>query len=542
VILFRGASTDGRRYLGSDRSRADEYYLEGEVSLAEFSVVDGAGEVVGEGALTPEQYADWVDWINPFTGESMGEPRKAGEGRRGSSRFAEMVVNAPKSLSIAAALHPDVSKALDAAQKDAMGEIRCSLGQHSVTRVGPRGRQEVVPDEQLETVSVVHKTSRAGDPHRHIHLQIGTRVWAAGAWRGLDTAALFKQQGAIRALGTAVIAAHPQLAMVLDQHGLTLDPVTGEVAELEQFNAAMSKRAEQVQKNLDRFEAEWEARHPGQEPGPVVTSRLTAMAWDHERPQKKPSNLHDEVGWRAELEAFGYAPNLPRVSRRVPLSLDELRVQQVASRVLDRCAAAASTWTRTRTRYTLHVTRYTVQEHVTRIITEAGVRAEPAALRDLIAITTTLAMDDCLSVLPPGTVHPDHVAHLTSLHVVTVETRLRDMLTARASDVGTDDADRVARMSRLARDMGLDPERVQATAAVASTDPLVVVEGAAGAGKTSMIGAAIHAAAAEGCVTRIVTPTKKAAQVAQQQELGVPADSVAKHVHRAALRGPASAG
>jgi len=330
VILFRGASTDGRRYLGSDRSRADEYYLEGEVSLAEFSVVDGAGEVVGEGALTPEQYADWVDWINPFTGES---------------------------LSIAAALHPDVSKALDAAQKDAMGEIRCSLGQHSVTRVGPRGRQEVVPDEQLETVSVVHKTSRAGDPHRHIHLQIGTRVWAAGAWRGLDTAALFKQQGAIRALGTAVIAAHPQLAMVLDQHGLTLDPVTGEVAELEQFNAAMSKRAEQVQKNLDRFEAEWEARHPGQEPGPVVTSRLTAMAWDHERPQKKPSNLHDEVGWRAELEAFGYAPNLPRVSRRVPLSLDELRVQQVASRVLDRCAAAASTWTRTRTRYTLHVTR-----------------------------------------------------------------------------------------------------------------------------------------------------------------------------------------
>ena len=169
-------------------------------------------------------------------------------------------------------------------------------------------------------------------------------------------------------------------------------------------------------------------------------------------------------------------------------------------------------------------------------------RAEPAALRDLIAITTTLAMDDCLSVLPPGTVHPDHVAHLTSLHVVTVETRLRDMLTARASDVGTDDADRVARMSRLARDMGLDPERVQATAAVASTDPLVVVEGAAGAGKTSMIGAAIHAAAAEGCVTRIVTPTKKAAQVAQQQELGVPADSVAKHVHRAALRGPASAG
>jgi hypothetical protein len=67
----------------------------------------------------------------------------------------------------------------------------------------------------MQVVGISHKTSRAGDPHRHIHMQIGTRVWAAGKWRALDTAALFKQQGAIRALGTAVIAAHPQLAETL---------------------------------------------------------------------------------------------------------------------------------------------------------------------------------------------------------------------------------------------------------------------------------------------------------------------------------------
>jgi len=187
VILFRGAGTDARSYLESDRSRADEYYLEGRVSLAEFSAVDGAGEVVGEGALTPEQYADWVDWvdwvdwINPFTGESMGTPRVPGQGRQGSPRFGEMVVNAPKSLSIAAALHPKVSQALDLAQRDAVAEIRRWLGENSVTRVGPRGKQEVLPVEQLETVSVVHKTSRAGDPHRHIHFQIATRTIAADA-------------------------------------------------------------------------------------------------------------------------------------------------------------------------------------------------------------------------------------------------------------------------------------------------------------------------------------------------------------------------
>ena len=517
VILFRGSGTDARRYLESDRSRADEYYLESGVALAEFSVVDGSGTVIGDGALTPDEYAQWVDWINPFTGESMGTPRLPGNGRQGSPRFAEMVVNAPKSLSIAAALHPDVSDALDAAQKDAMSEIRSWLGQHSVTRVGPRGRQEVVSVEQLETVSVVHKTSRAGDPHRHIHFQIGTRVWAAGAWRGLDTGALFKQQGAIRALGTAVIAAHPRLAAVLDAHGLTLDPVTGEVAELEPFNAMMSKRGEQVKKNLARFQAEWEARHPGQEPGPVVMSRLTAMAWDHERPAKKPSNLKNEAGWRAELEAAGYTPNLPR-QHRAPASLDDLHVQEVAARALDRCAAAASTWT-----------RHTVQEHVTRITTETGVRATPKALREFIKITTQLATEDCLSVLPPGTVQPEHVAHLTSVHVVKVETELRDLLSARAAHLARNSPD----VSGLARE--LDADQTRAAAAVASDDPLVVVEGAAGAGKTTMLGVAIQAAAAEGRATRLVTPTKKAAQVAMQ-ELGVPADSVAKLVYTHGFR------
>ncbi len=58
--------------------------------------------------------------------------------------------------------------------------------------------------------------------------------------------------------------------------GLTLDLVTGEVAELEPFNAALSKRGAQVERNLAAFEAEWEAAHPGEEPGPVVRARLKA--------------------------------------------------------------------------------------------------------------------------------------------------------------------------------------------------------------------------------------------------------------------------
>lgn len=512
VILFRGSGTDARRYLESDRSRADDYYLEGGTAPADFTAVDARGEVIGELGLTADEYAQWVDWTNPLSGEPMGKPRLPGEGRRGSPRFAEMVVNVPKSLSIAAALHPEVSEALDAAQRDAVAEIRSWLGQHSVTRVGPRGKQEVVPIEQLETVAVSHKTSRAGDPHRHIHFQIGTRVWAAGAWRGLDTGALFRQQGAIRALGTAVIAAHPQLAAVLNAHGLTLDPVTGEAAELEPWNTVMSKRGVQVARNLAAFEAEWEAAHPGQEPGPVVRSRLLAKAWDHERPSKKPLQLGSEAGWLRELQDAGYTPNLPSAAVRPARTLNELAVQQVASRALDRCAAAASAWT-----------VHDVQEQVARIVTEAGVRAAPDELREFITITTRLAADDCLSILPPDAPRQEHVAHLTTLHVVAVETELRDRLAARATQSAHGATPRVDAS-------GLDADQVRAAAAIAGTAPLIVVEGAAGAGKTTMLRTAIEAAVAEGRRTRVVTPTKKAADVAAQ-ELGVPTNSVAKLVH-----------
>src|SRR5829696_873286 len=93
VILFRGAGAAARRYLEADRSGVDEYYLEAGAARAEFSAVEGTGRVVAERSLPPAQYAGWVDWVDPITGEVMGMPRRSGEVRRGSPRFAEMVVN-----------------------------------------------------------------------------------------------------------------------------------------------------------------------------------------------------------------------------------------------------------------------------------------------------------------------------------------------------------------------------------------------------------------------------------------------------------------
>ena len=516
VILFRGTGAAARRYVEADRSRADEYYLGADDAVAEYTVLDASGEVTATRSLTAEDYEGWVDWTEPVTGESMGTPRNPGERSKRSPLFAEMTINAPKSLSVAAALHPEVSAALDAAQQDALAEIQRWLGQHSVTRVGPRDQREVLPIEQMQVVGITHKTSRAGDPHRHIHMQIGTRVWAAGKWRALDTAALFKQQGAIRALGTAVIAAHPHLAQTLAEHGLTLDPVFGEVAELQPFNGIMSKRSAQIKRNLDWLEAEWETDHPGEVLGPVMTARLQGIAWTHQRPGKKPADLKNEQWWVQELRDAGYDPAAPQRSTVQSLvRMDDLAVQEVASRALDRCAAASSAWT-----------RHTVQEHVTRITTEHGVQATPAELREFITIATDLAVSDCFSVLPPEAATPEHVAHLTSLTVVAAETALRDQLTAATLEREPAHPD----VTEAACVAGLDDGQTVAAAAVASSDPLVIVEGAAGSGKTTMLRTAIDVAAEHGRASRVVAPTLRAAQIAHE-ELGIPATSVAALVH-----------
>ena len=239
-------------------------------------------------------------------------------------------------------------------------------------------------------------------------------------------------------------------------------------------------------------------------------------AWAFQRPGKKPSDLKDEQWWRQELAAAGYDPDkLHRRAVQPVVSVDDLAVQEVASRALDRCAATASTWT-----------RHTVAEHVTRIITEAGVQATPAELREFIDLATGLAVSDCFSVLPPGMVQPEHVAHLTSLNVVAAETALRDQITAAVPEQEPEHPD----VTRAAHAAGLDAGQAVAAAAVASTDPLVIVEGAAGSGKTTMLRTAIEVASEHGRGVRVVAPTLRAAQVAHD-ELGVPATSVAALVY-----------
>ncbi len=167
VKFYRGAAKAARAYVERDPSRADDYYLGEGTGVAERLTATPDG-VERAGSMNGDTYEQWVAGIDVETGAKKGRLLK----EEHALRFVEVSVNGPKTWSLAAALHPDISAALDAAQDKAASEIVGWVASHATTRVGPRGRQVQVPVEKIEAAVVRHYTSRAGDPHRHLHLQI----------------------------------------------------------------------------------------------------------------------------------------------------------------------------------------------------------------------------------------------------------------------------------------------------------------------------------------------------------------------------------
>ena len=289
VKFYRGSASAARSYVEADRSRVDDYYLAEGTGVAERYVATtppaeggrGVSAVQDGGTLDGDAYERWVAGYDVETGAAKGRLRDDAR----ALRFVEVVVNGPKSWSLAAALHPDIAAAYDAAMDRAAGEVIGWVAEHATTRVGPRGRQVQVPVEKLEAAVVRHYTSRAGDPHRHLHVQINARVFARGAWRGLHSVGVVDSIEALNGIGHAAVMCDPEFRAALAARGYTLDD-DGEIEQLAPYAGGFSQRAAQIDRNVDRYEAAWRAEHPGQEPGPRLRQTWDRRAWADARPDK----------------------------------------------------------------------------------------------------------------------------------------------------------------------------------------------------------------------------------------------------------------
>jgi hypothetical protein len=426
-------------------------------------------------------------------------------------RFVEVVVNGPKTWSLAAALHPDIAQAYDGAQDRAAVQIIGWLAEHSTTRVGPRGRQVQVPVQELEAVTVRHYTSRAGDPHRHLHLQINARVWAAGKWRGLHTVGVRDSLDAVNGIGHAAVMCDPQFRQVLADRGFTVDAETGEVNELAGFAGAFSARARQIGQNIARYEAAWRDTHPGQEPGPELLRTWDRRAWSQARPDKVvPTDgtvLTDR--WVDELHRLGFRTPTRSAALRGART-GALDRDAAVTTVLSRLGAKRSGWNAA-----------DIRGHVELLIAGEGMIADPAVRIELAEDLTARAVAASVPLLHQGGA-PEHIRALTSRTVLGVEADLNDWFAVRASLPG---------LSANITGGDLDESQMRAVATLAGKHRLVVVEGAAGAGKTATLAGTASVVAQTAHRMIVVTPTLKAAHVAAT-EAGVQALSAAWLAHQ----------
>ena len=526
VVFYRGAGAAARAYLESDHSHADEYYLENGDAVAQWTALDSTGAVRAESQLDGETYQAWVDWRDPVTGEQRGIPRDevrvstGGEvvTRPASPRFAEMTVNCDKSLSVAAALVPEVSAALDAAQADAAAAMGAYLAQNSVTRVGPRGAQEFVPVERFEQVAVVHRTSRAGDPHRHIHVQWNTRVFADGKWRGLHTAATLKQQGALRGVAEGVINSHPELRAALRAAGLTFDASTGKVTELSKHAELMSKRALQVQQNVTKLEREWRELHPGEQPPHTLVREWDQQAWAIDRPHKTHDEGRAEDRWMGELHDAGLrTAGFSGGGGETRVSLGDVERADIAQVAIAQLEESKSAWSVA-----------DLEGQIGVVLGQSGVVASRADVEAWVTETADAAASTLLrlDIDYQGDV-PSWVRWITSERVVAVEDDLRQAFIARGLESAL-----VMNEPVLGN---LTQAQSDAARALGSAAPLVVVEGAAGAGKTTMLKTAAELAESQGRRFVVVAPTLRAAQEAGAA-LGTAASSAHKLAHEHGFR------
>src|SRR5665811_322279 len=423
--VYRGSPAAARSYVEADRGRADDYYLAEGTGVAQRYLASPEAGVRNGGTLTGNAYEAWVGGYDPAKGAPKGRVRTDAA----AVRFVEVVVNGPKSWSLAAALDPEIAAAYDRAQDRAAEQVIGWLAQHASTRVGPRGAQVQVPVQEIEAAVVRHYTSRAGDPHRHLHLQINARVFAEDKWRGLHTVGVRDSLGAINGIGHAGVICDPDFRAALAGAGFTLDQDSGEIVELAGFVGSFSARAAQIGRNVDRIEATWRLAHPGAEPGPRLRRSWDARAWAQDRPDKVVPKDGAELAraWVQELVSLGYhAPGLARVPATAgqPVRVGTLDRDGAAREVLTRLGARRSGWNAA-----------DVRGQVEQLIASSGIICGAPARLEMAEDLTARAMDRCVPLLGRRGL-PEHIRALTSQQVLDVEADLSARFIARAAGSG----------------------------------------------------------------------------------------------------------
>lgn len=476
-----------------------------------------AGQVTVD-QLDAERLGVWVDGRDPETGERRG--------RELASPDADLVldgtINAPKSYSIAALLHPELAAEYERLQDRLRDQVITTWQRELNARRGAGGRvREGL--QRIEVVELQHERSRALDPHIHRHLWLNVKVLGEdGRWSNIDSRVAMKMHTVINAEGEIAARTDPAWVAALARHGYTLNEA-GEISELAHVVRPLSRRSNQIEANRAMRLAQWRDAHPGLEPSPDVLLAIDRWAWAFGRPNKPHDLVEDE--WqertRAELEDVDAGILTPR---------DGVVVEAVAIADLDRELLAARAVVdadkrsaQTGGRYSL----FDVRAGAMRAIAASGVVAERAQLEETIEDVVARAVQMSVDMLDGESRVPAHIKQFMSTSTAAMKLDLAARFDRLNEPGRMLTADSVAEISARVLEDGksLDAGQADAAAAIAGTARLVTVTGPAGTGKTTLLKVAKAALEEQGRQLIAVAPTKKAASVVGR-EIGTTASSL----------------
>jgi exodeoxyribonuclease V alpha subunit len=473
---------------------------------------------VASDRLNRDQLAKWVDGCDPLTGDRRGRDLLSPD----ADLVLDGTLNAPKSYSLVALLHPDLAAEFEALQNRLRFRTITTWQRELNARRGAGGRiRERL--HQIEVVELQHRRSRALDPHIHRHLWLSVKVLGKdGRWSNVDSRVAMRLHTLINAEGEVAARTDPQWIAALARHGFTLD-IDGEVAQVAHAVRALSRRSNQIEANRAMLLAEWGDAHPGQEPGRDILQQVDRRAWVKGRPGK-PRDLQEDA-WEQAIrdELTGIDARLLAEREPVPahaISPADLDLDLLAARAIveadDRSAA-----------YGGRVSMVDIRAGATRAVAASGVVADRDRLQTTIDAVVLRALAHTVDLLDETGDRPQHIkgymATMTAALKVELARRF-DALNA-VGDALSPEAMRLVAQSESPDDVTLEDGQARAAGAIAGTDRLVTVTGPAGTGKTTMLRVACAALALQRRRLIVVAPTRKSASVAGR-EIGARASSV----------------
>ncbi len=477
------------------------------------------------GRVTPDELQALLEGRDPTSGMSLGNllvDRTLADGRviRAVAGF-DATFSAPKSVSVWWALtgDPGLLEAHDTAVRAALEHLE-RYG--ATTRIRVNGRR-VHPDSGgLSVATSRQTTSRADDPQLHTHAVISAKVQTEdGRWWALDARYLKRHQRMLGGLYQSVLRAE-----LTHRYGVGWEPIVNGQAELARTPVELvevfSKRAAQVDAALAVKVEEFRARQ-GRDPTRWERAALGREASADTRNRKSGAAVPDlRTRWQSEAAAVGWTADrlvaeftaAGRMHGEVP--------GPTVEQVVDHLSASGSTWTRA------DVLR-AICDLQPAVSSMPGLHWAAALER-----AADQVIERCVDLDPPDERARRRVsdgrsvwleptaAHITSDAILAEE----ETVLAWAMEAQADDPRPSTTVDRDA----LDVLQADAAAAVAGSDLLVVVVGPAGAGKTTMLQAAVDDLIGQGRPVFGVAPTAKAACVLRC-ETGLASDTLAKLLH-----------